>query len=98
MDTTEAKKKRKRERDRDRQRKCRAKKRKIKEDLLIKNYKNRAAVRKHRSGIKHAGTKGKYKPRIISPTADKREMKKIRYTDKNIIHHPKRNTKANLTR
>lgn len=103
MDTTETKKKRKREKDRARQRKCRAKKRKMKEDLqklkkdlLIKNYKNRVAVRKHRSGIKHAGTRGKYKCKpqnfgcdIPATPADKREMKKIRYTDKNIIHHPK---------
>ena len=70
MDTTEDKKKRKREKDRVYQRKCRAKKKRLKEDLkklkvdlLLKNYKNRAAVRKHRSGIKHAGTRGKYKPR-----------------------------------
>ena len=70
MDTIEAKKKRKREQDRESQRRCRAKKKKlkeelkkIKEDLLIKNYKNRQAVRKHRSAIKHAGTRGKYKPR-----------------------------------
>ena len=66
MDTSAERKKRKRENNRDvadRVRKCRAKKKKLKEDLLIKNYKNREAVRKHRSGIKHAGTRGKYKPR-----------------------------------
>ncbi len=66
MDTSAERKKRKRENTRDvadRVRKCRAKKKKLKEDLLIKNYKNREAVRKHRSGIKHAGTRGKYKPR-----------------------------------
>ena len=64
MDTSAERKKRKRENNsKDRVRKCRAKKKKLKEDLLIKNYKNREAVRKHRSGIKHAGTRGKYKPR-----------------------------------
>ena len=93
MDTIEAKKKRKREQDRESQRRCRAKKKKlkeelkkIKEDLLIKNYKNREAVRKHRSAIKHAGTRGKYKPRKTQ--YDTRKMKKIRYTDKNILQHP----------
>ena len=93
MDTIETKKKRKLEQDRVRQRKCRAKKRKLqeelkklKEDLLIKNYKNRQAVRKHRSAIKHAGTRGKYKPRKTQ--YDTRKMKKIRYTDKNILQHP----------
>ena len=60
MDTIEEKKRKKREKARDRQRKCRAKKKKLKEDLLIKNYKNREAVRKHHSGIKHAGRRGSY--------------------------------------
>ena len=49
MDTSTERKKRKRENNsKDRVRKCRAKKKKLKEDLLIKNYKNREAVRKHR--------------------------------------------------
>ena len=60
MDTIEEKKRKKREKARDRQRKCRAKKKKLKEDLLIKNYKNREAVKKHHSGIKHAGRRGSY--------------------------------------
>ena len=43
-------------------------------------------MRKHRSAIKHAGTRGKYKPRKTQ--YDTRKMKKIRYTDKNILQHP----------
>ena len=72
MDTIEAKKKRKREQDRARQSKCRAKKKKLKEelkklkeDLLMKNYKNREAVRKHRERKRKGNTvRGKYKRKI----------------------------------
>ena len=45
---------------------------KIKSALLLKNYKNREAIRKHYSSINHAKKRGKYKPR-------KPKYKKIMY-------------------
>ena len=61
MDSRKERKKRKRENDRDRQRKWRAEK-----QLAL--VKNRLAVQLHRSGIKHAGTRGKYKIGIRNRT------------------------------
>ena len=89
MDSSKERKKRKRENDRDRQRKWRAEK-----QLAL--VKNRLAVQLHRSGIKHAGTRGKYKIGIRNRT--RLRLRYIRATDvQRIGEQLKTNNKHRIT-